>query len=42
MPSGELEQLRARVLKHLPLHATGAVTYTATANAIKGRRPHRD
>jgi ubiquinone/menaquinone biosynthesis C-methylase UbiE len=39
MPSGELERLRARVLEHLALDATGAVTYTATANAIKGRRP---
>jgi hypothetical protein len=40
MPSGVLEQLRARALEHLPLDdATGVVTYTATANAIKARMP---
>ena len=39
MSSEELERLRARVLEHLPLDPTGTVTYAATANAIKGRRP---
>jgi len=40
MPSGELERLRARVQKQLPPDdATGVVTYTATANAIKAHMP---
>ena len=40
MPSGDLERLRARALEHLPPDdATGVVTYTATANAIKARMP---
>ena len=40
LPSGDLERLRARALEQLPQDsATGAVTYTATANAIKARLP---
>ncbi len=40
LPSADLERLRARVREQLPTDdATGAVTYTATANAIKARRP---
>ena len=37
MPSGELERIRARVQEQVPPDdATGVITYTATANAIKG------
>jgi hypothetical protein len=40
MPAAELKRLRARMLEHLPPDdAMGVITYTATANAIKGRRP---
>lgn len=40
MASGDLERLRARALERLPLDAaTGVVTCTATANAIKARMP---
>jgi ubiquinone/menaquinone biosynthesis C-methylase UbiE len=40
MPSGELERLRAQALEHLgPGGASGVVSYTATANAIKARMP---
>ena len=40
MPPGELERLRARVRERLPSDdATGVVSYTATANAIKARMP---
>ena len=40
MSSRDLERLRAQVLERLPPDAaTGAVAYTATANAIKARMP---
>ena len=40
MRSGDLERVRVGTLDRLPLDAaTGVVTYTATANAIKARMP---
>ncbi|HEX8772960.1 MAG TPA: methyltransferase domain-containing protein [Pyrinomonadaceae bacterium] len=37
MASRELSQLRARMRAHLPADATGRITYSARANAVKGR-----
>ncbi len=39
MPADEAEALRLRVLGRLPADASGAVTLTATANAVKGLKP---
>jgi ubiquinone/menaquinone biosynthesis C-methylase UbiE len=39
MPTAEVERLKARVRERLPADAEGRVTYTARANAIKGRKP---
>ena len=39
MPTAEVERLKARVRERLPADAAGRVTYTARANAIKGRKP---
>src|SRR5436190_23290265 len=39
MASAEAERLKARVRERLPADATGRITYSARANAIKGRKP---
>ena len=39
MPTADVERLKARVRERLPPDATGRITYTARANAIKGRKP---
>jgi hypothetical protein len=40
MASDDLALLRARVRARLPADATGRITYSARANAIKGRVPN--
>ena len=37
MPSADLAQLQARLLSALPADATGRITYSARAHAVKGR-----
>jgi hypothetical protein len=39
MAPGDAERLKARVRERLPADAAGQITYTARANAIKGRKP---
>ena len=39
MASGELGLLKSRVRAHLPADASGRITYSARANAVKGRVP---
>lgn len=39
MASGEVELLKARMRARLPADATGRITYSARANAVKGRGP---
>jgi SAM-dependent methyltransferase len=39
MPTADVERLKARVRERLPPDAAGHITYTARANAIKGRKP---
>ena len=39
MPTADVERLKARVREGLPPDAAGHITYTARANAIKGRKP---
>src|SRR5438874_42625 len=39
MPAAEAERLKARVRERLPPDAAGQITYTARANAVKGRKP---
>ncbi len=39
MASNEVERLKTRVQARLPADATGRITYSARANAIKGRVP---
>jgi ubiquinone/menaquinone biosynthesis C-methylase UbiE len=39
MPRSDIDTLRARLQARLPPDADGRITYTAQANAIKGRRP---
>jgi len=39
MPTADVERLKARVRERLPPDAAGCVTYTARANAVKGRKP---
>ena len=40
MSSNDIELLKARVRARLPADATGRVTYSARANAVKGRVPN--
>jgi hypothetical protein len=40
MTAGEVAQLQARMRERLPADATGRITYTARANAVKSRVPH--
>jgi SAM-dependent methyltransferase len=40
MASGELALLKARMRAHLPADATGRITCSARANAVKGRVPN--
>jgi SAM-dependent methyltransferase len=40
MASDELALLKARMHEHLPPDATGRITYSARANAVKGRVPN--
>ena len=40
MPSKDLTRLRARMRERLPADATGRITYSARANAVKGRVPN--
>ena len=37
MASGDVELLKARMRARLPADATGRITYSARANAVKGR-----
>lgn len=39
MASGDVERLKARVRERLPADAAGCITYSARANAAKGRVP---
>ena len=39
MASNEVERLKTRVRARLPADATGRITYSARANAVKGRVP---
>ena len=39
MASNEVERLKTRVEARLPADATGRITYSARANAVKGRVP---
>lgn len=39
MPAADSEQLKARVRVRLPADAAGRITYSARANAVKGRVP---
>ena len=39
MPVSELESLKATVKARLPADSSGRITYSARANAIKGRKP---
>jgi SAM-dependent methyltransferase len=39
MPPAEVEQFKARVHARLPADASGRITYTSRANAVKGRVP---
>jgi ubiquinone/menaquinone biosynthesis C-methylase UbiE len=39
MAFAEAERIKRRVRERLPADATGRITYTARANAIKGRKP---
>jgi hypothetical protein len=39
MTPAELEQFKARVHARLPADASGRITYTSRANAVKGRVP---
>ena len=41
MSPAELEQFKARVHARLPADASGRITYTSRANAVKGRVPER-
>jgi hypothetical protein len=40
MASEDLTLLRARMRAHLPAEASGRITYSARANAVKGRAPN--
>jgi hypothetical protein len=40
MASRDLARLCARMRVHLPADATGRITYSARANAVKGRVPN--
>ncbi|HVG33806.1 MAG TPA: class I SAM-dependent methyltransferase [Pyrinomonadaceae bacterium] len=40
MASSDLARLRARMRERLPTDATGRITYSARANAVKGRVPN--
>lgn len=40
MASGDLARLSARMRERLPADATGRITYSARANAIKGYVPN--
>jgi hypothetical protein len=37
MPPGEVDKLKARLRDRLPGDADGRITYSARANAVKGR-----
>ena len=39
LPAAELDKLKGRIAQRLPTDATGRITYSSRANAIKGRRP---
>jgi hypothetical protein len=39
MPAGDVERLRSRLRARLPADAAGRITYSARANATKGRVP---
>ena len=39
MAPNDIELLKARVRARLPVDATGRITYSARANAVKGRVP---
>jgi SAM-dependent methyltransferase len=39
VPASDLDVLKARVRARLPVHATGSITFSARANAAKGRVP---
>jgi hypothetical protein len=41
MPPEDLALLKARMRERLPADATGRITYSARANAVKGRVPHQ-
>jgi hypothetical protein len=38
-PAGEVEKLKVRVRARLPADAHGRITYSARANAVRGRVP---
>jgi hypothetical protein len=40
MAPNDIELLKARVRARLPVDATGRITYSARANAVKGRVPN--
>jgi len=40
MPADDIERLKARMRECLPTDATGQITYSARANAAKGRVPN--
>ena len=40
MSPNDIELLKARVRARVPADATGRITYSARANAVKGRVPN--
>jgi hypothetical protein len=37
MPSSDVDKLKAQLRDRLPVDANGRITYSACANAVKGR-----